>query len=66
MLRNRFTKKTVMPILTLTLESPALETLYDSQFTFSTQLIKPNYLALRLLITSTLKKIDYALHTNRT
>ena len=66
MLRNRFTKKTVMPISTLTLESPALETLYDSQFTFSTQLIKPNYLALRLLITSTLKKIDCALHTNRT
>ena len=55
-----------MPISTLTLQSPALETLYDSQFTFSTQLIKPNYLALRLLITSTLKKIDYALHTNRT
>ena len=55
-----------MPISAPTLETPALETLYDGQFTFSTQLIKPNYLALRSLITSTLKKIDCALHTNRT
>ena len=47
-----------MPISAPTFETPALETLYDSQFTFSTQLIKPNYLALRLLITSiTLKRL---------
>ena len=41
-----------MPISAPTLETPALQTLYDGQFAFSTHLIKPNYLALRLLITS--------------
>ena len=30
----------------LTLEMPALESLYGGQFTLSTQLIKPNYLAI--------------------
>ena len=28
----------------LTLENPALQTLYDRQFTLSTLLIKPNYI----------------------